>query len=47
MTEMAAELGEGAISLFDKDLFYAGSALVRQLIECGYLIALASERREE
>lgn len=47
MTEMAAELGKGAVKLFDEGLFYAGAALVRQLIECGYLISLASERREE
>jgi hypothetical protein len=47
MTEMAAELGEGAVALFDADLWYPGAALVRQLIECGYLLALAAERREE
>lgn len=47
MTEMAAELGEGAASLFDQELWYPGAALVRQLIECGYLIALAAENREE
>ena len=38
MTEMAAELGEGAVALFDADLWYPGAALVRQLIECGYLL---------
>jgi hypothetical protein len=47
MTEMAAELGEGAVSLFDAELWYPGSALVRQLIECGYLISLAAESRSE
>lgn len=47
MTEMAAELGEGAVSLFDAELWYPGAALVRQLIECGYLISLAAENRDE
>ena len=47
MTEIAAELGEGAVSLFDAELWYSGSTLVRQLIECGYLISLAAESREE
>jgi hypothetical protein len=47
MTEMAAELGEGAASLFDAELWYPGAALVRQLIECSYLISLAAESRDE
>ena len=47
MTEMAAELGEGAVSLFDAELWYPGAALVRQLIECGYLISLAAESCDE
>lgn len=47
MTQIAADLGEGAISLFDAELWYPGAALVRQLIECGYLISLAAESREE
>jgi hypothetical protein len=47
MTEMAAELGEGAVSLFDAELWYPGAALVRQLIECAYLISLAAESRDE
>jgi hypothetical protein len=47
MTEIAAELSEGAISMFDAELWYPGAALVRQLIECGYLISLASESRDE
>jgi hypothetical protein len=46
-TEMAAELGEGAARLFDADLWYPGAALVRQLIECDYLLALMAENREE
>jgi hypothetical protein len=47
MTEIAAELGEGAVSMFDAELWYPGAALVRQLIECGYLISLAAESRDE
>src|SRR3954452_12264830 len=47
MTEMAAELGEGAATLFDAELWYPGAALVRQLIECGYLISLAAGSRDE
>ncbi|HSS05333.1 MAG TPA: hypothetical protein VLK89_09155 [Solirubrobacterales bacterium] len=47
MTEMAAELAEGAVALFDAELWYPGAALVRQLIECGYLISLAAESRDE
>lgn len=47
MTEIAAELGEGAVSMFDAELRYPGAALVRQLIECGYLISLAAESRGE
>ncbi len=46
-TEMAAELGEGARRLFDVGLWYPGAALVRQLIECGYLLTLMAENREE
>lgn len=47
ITEMAAELTEGTASLFRSGLWYPGAALVRQLLECGYLLALASDRREE
>jgi hypothetical protein len=47
MTEMAAELGEGAVSLLDDELWYPGASLARQLIECGYLISLAAESRDE
>jgi hypothetical protein len=46
-TLMAAELGEGARRLFEADLWYTGAALVRQLIECGYLLALMGENRDE
>jgi hypothetical protein len=44
---MAGELGEGAQRLFDAGLWYPGAALVRQLIECGYLLTLMSESRDE
>ena len=47
MTEMAAELAMGAAALFRQELWYPGAALVRQLLECGYLISLASDRRDE
>jgi hypothetical protein len=46
-TEMAAELGDGATKLYAVGLWYPGGALVRQLVECGYLITLMSERRQE
>jgi hypothetical protein len=42
-TEMAAELGEGARRLFETELWYPGAALVRQLIECGYLLTLMAQ----
>lgn len=47
ITEMAAELAEGAIGLYKVGLWYPGAALVRQLIECGYLLALCEDRRDE
>ena len=47
VTEMTAELGEGATKLFAANLWYPGSALVRQLIECVYLVTLMGERRDE
>jgi hypothetical protein len=46
-TEMAAELGEGAARLYTAELWYPGAALVRQLIECGYLLTLMSENEDE
>jgi len=46
-TLMAGELGEGAQRLFGAGLWYPGAALVRQLIECGYLLTLMSESRDE
>jgi hypothetical protein len=46
-TLMAAELGEGARRPFEAELWYPGAALVRQLIECGYLLTLMSENRDE
>lgn len=47
ITEMAAELSAGAAHLFRQELWYPGAALVRQLLECGYLLALAADRRDE
>ncbi len=44
---MAAELGEGAQQLYGTGLWYPGAALIRQLIECGYLLTLMSESRDE
>jgi hypothetical protein len=46
-TEMAAELGEGAARLFAANLWYPGAAVVRQLIECVYLLTLMGEKRQE
>lgn len=46
-TEMAAELGEGAARLYREELWYPAAALVRQLLECRYLLTLQSERRDE
>jgi hypothetical protein len=46
-TEMAAELGVGAAQLFTAERWYAGAALVRQLIECNYLLTLMAEDRAE
>lgn len=47
ITEMAAELGGGAAQLFAIERWYAGAALVRQLIECNYLLTLMAEDRAE
>jgi hypothetical protein len=46
-TEMAAELSEGARQLFEAGLWYPGIVLVRQLIECHYLLTLMADDREE
>jgi hypothetical protein len=46
-TEMIAELGEAAAKLFAANLWYPGAALVRQLIECVYLVTLMGEERRE
>lgn len=47
ITEMTADLAKGAGQLFAAELFYPGAALVRQLLECGYLLALAGEHKDE
>jgi hypothetical protein len=46
-TLMTAELGDGAQRLYGSGLWYPGAALIRQLIECGYLLTLMSESRDE
>ena len=46
-TLMAADLGEGAQRLYGAGLWYPGAALTRQVIECGYLLTLMSESRDE
>jgi hypothetical protein len=47
LCEMTADLAAGASQLFAAQLFYPGATLVRQLLECGYLLALAGERTDE
>ncbi|MGI8414258.1 MAG: hypothetical protein ACR2QA_17550 [Solirubrobacteraceae bacterium] len=44
---MTSELGAGAAQLFAAGNAYAGTALVRQLIECNYLLSLMAENRLE
>jgi hypothetical protein len=46
-TEMASALGDGARALFASERWYAGAGLVRQLIECHYLIDLMASDRDE
>jgi hypothetical protein len=46
-TEMAGALGDGARVLFASEHWYAGAGLVRQLIECHYLINLMARDRDE
>lgn len=46
-TEMAGALGDGARVLFATERWYAGAGLVRQLIECQYLIHLMATDRDE
>ena len=36
LTEMAAELSEGAVALLERDLYYAAASVVRQLVEVQY-----------
>jgi hypothetical protein len=45
--EMAAEISEGTRRLFEAELWYPGAALVRQLIECTYLLSLMADSRDE
>ena len=40
-------MAKGPTKLFAANLWYPGSALVRQLIECVYLVTLMGERRDE
>jgi len=41
--QMLAELVSGAVRLQEADLYYAGAGLVRQVIECEYLLAAFDE----
>jgi hypothetical protein len=45
--QMAGELGEGTVLLLDADRKYAGAALVRQIVECEYLVWLFAAEPEE
>lgn len=47
VAQMAGELGIGAVRLFDEERWYAGAALVRQLIETEYLLCLFGQNDEE
>ena len=47
VTEIAGELAKGATALFRLELWYAGSALVRQLIETEYLLFRFKEHPAE
>lgn len=47
LTEMSAELAAAITRLFQEELWYAGSALVRQVIEAEYLMWLMSQDRRE
>ncbi len=38
VVEMAGELAAGAVAMLDDDHRYAAAALIRQLIECEYLL---------
>jgi hypothetical protein len=38
--QMAAELVEGATTLFEKEMWYSGAALVRQVVEIEYILFL-------
>jgi hypothetical protein len=40
---MAAELAEAAVSMAEKNRYYAVGAVIRQLIECEYLLTLFNE----
>jgi len=40
VVEMCGDLASGTVSLYEGEHWYAGSALVRQLIECEYLLSL-------
>lgn len=38
VTQMVGQLGQGAVDAFDRDRFYAGSCMTRQLVEAHYLL---------
>lgn len=43
LISMAAELAEGAVNMAKKNRYYTVGALIRQLIECEYLLTLFSD----
>jgi hypothetical protein len=46
LTQMAGELGSGAVTLLHAELHYPAAALVRQLVEVEYLVVAFDEDRE-
>lgn len=47
LTEMGAELASGSVELFNRQLWYAGGALVRQLVEVEYLMWKFAHDKDE
>ena len=45
--QMASDLAQGAVTLLDGDRHYATAALVRQFVECEYLVWLFGEQPDE
>lgn len=47
VVQMGGELARGAVNLYDQKIWYAGAALVRQLVEFEYLMYLFATDRDE